>query len=197
MDDRFRDLLESKNVTMMFLVPHASHLAQPLDPGIFGRVKTVVRDRASYALNDEELNDALDDNTDQVPQAVPPRPRVESGKLLAEFILKLLRSFDQATTPDNVVSAFAQVGIRFRMTDGPGIDRRACYVDPRIARVVMARFGPIPWVLQGPPESHRLIKISSLNSGHQSALARQLRQELAGIRAEVQRQSRRGFEKEN
>ena len=32
----FRELLDTKNITVVFLVPHSSHLSQPLDLGIFG-----------------------------------------------------------------------------------------------------------------------------------------------------------------
>ena len=72
-NERFRQFLESKNITMMFLVPHSSHLTQPLDQVVFGLVKRVLRDSATYALNVEELNDALDDVLDGVvpDQAVP------------------------------------------------------------------------------------------------------------------------------
>ena len=45
----------------MILVPDSSHISQPLDLGIFGLVKRVLRDSATYALNVEELNDALED----------------------------------------------------------------------------------------------------------------------------------------
>ena len=73
-NERFRQFLESKNITMMFLVPHSSHLTQPLDLGVFGLVKRVMRDSTTYALNVEELNDALDDALDGVvpPEAAPP-----------------------------------------------------------------------------------------------------------------------------
>ena len=189
------ELLRRHNVTVLFIVPNSSHMTQALDVGVFGRCKNLIRSDTTYRVDLQQLDEVIaeDINAENTGVHLP----AEKGLLLAEYILKVLRSFDQATTGDNVVNAFAQVGIRFRIPDGPNMNSRVCYVDPRTARVVVARFGPIPLVLQCQPESHRMIKISSLNSGHQSALARQLRQELAGIRAEVQRQSRRGFEKEN
>ena len=53
-NEQYRTLLESKNITMLFLVPHASHLTQPLDLGIFGRVKVLLRDEATYKISVEE-----------------------------------------------------------------------------------------------------------------------------------------------
>ena len=193
--EAFVELLRMHNVTVLFLVPHSSHVSQALDVGVFGRCKNIIRSDTKYRVDLQLLDEAISEDVDAENTGIP--LPAKKGRLLAEFILKVLRAFDQATTPDNVVSAFAQVGIRFRMSDGPGIDHRVCYVDPGMARVVMARFGPIPWVLQGPQESHRLIKISSLNSGRQSALAVQLRNELAGIRAAIETEHHGGFANEN
>ena len=80
--ERFWQFLESKNITMMFLVPHSSHLTQPLDLGVFGLVQRVMRDSATYNMNVEELNDALDDVLDGVvpDQAVPPAPPSRTRK---------------------------------------------------------------------------------------------------------------------
>ena len=39
----FRELLVTKNITVVFLVPHSSHLSQPLDLGIFGWLKSLTR----------------------------------------------------------------------------------------------------------------------------------------------------------
>ena len=81
-NERFRQFLESKNITMTFLVPHSSHLTQPLDLVTFELVKRVMRDSATYKLNVEELNDALDDVLDGVvpDQAVPPAPPSRTRK---------------------------------------------------------------------------------------------------------------------
>ena len=75
--EEHRLLLESKNITMMFLVPHSSHLTQPLDLCTFGRVKIYIRDQDTYAVSLEEFDEALDDIVD-VGNA--PRRRAERGK---------------------------------------------------------------------------------------------------------------------
>ena len=96
-------LLEAKNITMLFLVPHSSHLTQPLDLGIFGRVKSLVRDEATYAINLEEFDEALDD---VVEVANRERRRAERGKILAEYIAAILDAFERATRRRLVVAAF-------------------------------------------------------------------------------------------
>ena len=63
--EEHRCLLESKNITMVFLVPHSSHLTQPLDLYTFGRVKSYIRDQDTYAVSLEEFDEALDDVLDQ------------------------------------------------------------------------------------------------------------------------------------
>ena len=80
-NERFQQFLESKNITMMFLVPHSSHITQPLDLGVFGLVKRVMRDSTTYALNVEELNDALDDALEGVvPREAAPSDPGPSGE---------------------------------------------------------------------------------------------------------------------
>ena len=118
-NERFRQSLELKIITMMFLVPHTSHLSQPLDLVTFGLVKRVMRDSATYKLNVEELNDALDDVLDGVDQheAAPQRPRAERGKVLAEYILTILDAYEKATTRRLIVSAFKRAGIRYMIPD--------------------------------------------------------------------------------
>ena len=70
---------------------------------------------------------------------IPP----ERGRLLSEYVLSILRSYEQATTSDLVVSAFAQVGIHSKVLDRVHTDDRVTYVDPATARVVVDEFGPI------------------------------------------------------
>ena len=70
---------ESNNITLVFLVPDSSHLTQPLDLVVFGLVKRALRDSATYALNVEELNDALDDALDGLAPDPPVLPQVRSG----------------------------------------------------------------------------------------------------------------------
>ena len=139
---------------MLFLIPHSSHMTQPLDVGVFGRVKNLIRYDTKYRVDLQELDEALaqDNDAENTGSQLP----AEKGLLLAEYILKVLQSFDQSTPGDNVVSAFAQVGIHFRITDWPNINRRVTYVDPRTARVVVTQMGPIPWVLQCPQVPHSL-----------------------------------------
>ena len=110
-------------------------------------------------------------------------------------MINILRSYEQATTSINVVKAFNQVGIHFDFVDPNNSDRRACYVDPSTARVVVDHFGviPLPEELRVEPAAPRLLKISDLNSRHQSTMARELRQELADIRAELPPWSWRGL----
>ena len=137
-NERFQQFLESKNITMMFLVSHSSHLAQPLDLGVYGRVKRVLRDSATYALNVEELNDALDDVLDGVVphEAAPQRPRTERGKVLAEYVLSILDAYEKATTRRLIVSAFKRAGIRYMIPDPQSPERAVAYVDPTEARAV-------------------------------------------------------------
>ena len=70
---------------------------------------------------------------------IPP----ERGRLLSEYVLSILRSYEQATTSDNVVSAFAQVGIHSKVLDRVHTDDRVTYIDPATARVVVDNFDVI------------------------------------------------------
>ena len=45
----FVELLRQHNVTMVVLVAHTSHMTQPLDVGIFWRVKNLIRGRGNTA----------------------------------------------------------------------------------------------------------------------------------------------------
>ena len=132
------ELLRRHNVTVLLLVAHSSHMTQPLDVGIFWRVKNLIRADTKYLINLRILDQAVAEQTEAETRGeeIPS----ERGRLLAEFVLKILRSFEQATVPDNVVSAFAQVGIHFDFVDPNNTDRRVCYVDPATARVIVAKF---------------------------------------------------------
>ena len=105
--EAFVELLRRHNVTVLFLVPHSSHMTQPLDVGIFARCKNLIRSDTKYQVDLQELDEAIAQDVDAENTGV--QLPTEKGLLLAEFILKVLRSFDQATTPDTVVSAFVQV----------------------------------------------------------------------------------------
>ena len=60
----------------------------------------VMRDKATCAMNVEELNDALNDALNGLAQreAVPLRPRAERGKVLVEYLLSILDAYEKATT---------------------------------------------------------------------------------------------------
>ena len=179
----FVQLLRDNNVTIVVLVAHSSHMTQPLDVGIFWRVKNLIRAGGKYRINLDLLDRELADQTEAENrgQAIPP----ERGRLLADYVLNILRSFEQATVPDNVVSAFAQVGVHSMLVDRTNINQKVTYTDPATARLVVADFGVIPLLgerraAQAPTWQ---LKISELNSLHQSPMARQFRRELEVIRA--------------
>ena len=125
-------------------------------------MQNLIRSDTRYLINLGELDEAIAqtidaENNEDAPQeapqeapeapeapAPPRRKRNENGKLLAEYILKVLRAFDRATTTDNVVSAFAQIGIHSAMTDSTNVDRRSVYVDATTARLGVEQFGTLP-----------------------------------------------------
>ena len=133
--DRFRQVLEEHRVTMRFLVPHTSHLTQPLDVGIFGWVKYLIRSNASYTVNIRNIDSAAAD--EEAAEREHREPSAERGKKLAEFILTILQAYHQATTPPRVVSAFEQVGICSRIANDVDLVQRVAFVDPTRARLVM------------------------------------------------------------
>ena len=47
----FVELLRRHNVTVVVLVAHTSHMTQPLDVGIFGMVKNLIRQEGKYVIN--------------------------------------------------------------------------------------------------------------------------------------------------
>ena len=137
--ERFQTLLESKNITMLFLVPHSSHLTQPLDLGVFGKLKNIMRDEASYSMNIKEMQTPND--KDEVRENEPAHVRNKRGKQLADYIEAILDAFERATTRRLVVSAFAQAGILFDIDDNHDPDRLKAYVDPSKARALNAYTG--------------------------------------------------------
>ena len=96
----FRQMLAEKNITVVFLVAHSSHLTHPLDLGGFGRLKSLTRDEASYVMRLEELDEAVPDE-DNEPEPV----RAERGKVLADFVLAILDAYERAATRKWAVSA--------------------------------------------------------------------------------------------
>ena len=179
--DAFKLLLRRYNILPLFLVPHSSHMTQALDVGIFGRCKNIIRSDTKYDVNLHELDSVLVEEMEAESGGVQIAP--ERGKLLGEFIVKVLRSFDQATTPDLVVSAFEQVGIHLKLTDPGNVDRRITYVNPATARVVVDKFGifQLHEPFRVDPETRCQLKIADLVSAHQTREAQALRNELAEI----------------
>ena len=165
--EEHRLLLLSKNITMVFLVPHSSHLTQPLDLLIFGRVKNFIRDQDTYAVSLEELDEALDDVLDD--QQETQRPRAERGKILAEYIAAILDAFERSSTRKLVVSAFRQAGILYDTPDPHRPDMRVTYVDPSEARAVVA-IGVFRAVRRVARSPRGQIQVSNLNSNGQSVM---------------------------
>ena len=100
--------LRARHITVTFLVPHTSHLTQPLDLGVFGRVKSILRDEATYAIDLDGVDEMVAESIE--PDEDPRRPRAPQGLALAEYILDILDAFEVATTRRRVDSAFAQAG---------------------------------------------------------------------------------------
>ena len=150
-----------------------------------------MREANKYIINLHQLDRELvhQEQEENARRPVPP----ERGRLLADYIVNILRSYEQETTGPNIVSAFAQVGIHSKMVDQANTDNRVVYVDPSTARVVVDNFGviPLPEELRVEPSPTWQLKISNLNSAHQSPMAQQLSRELAAIREELPPQTRR------
>ena len=72
-------------MTMVVLVPHSSHMTQPLDVGIFARVKNLIRASGKYRLNLPQLDrEIADQNEEEIHgHEVPP----ERGRLLSDYVL--------------------------------------------------------------------------------------------------------------
>ena len=134
--EAFKELLHHYNVTMLFLVPHSSHMTQPLDVGIFANVKRLIRSDTKYVIALHDLDRAIAQQIEAENHGQ--EERVEKGQLLAEYMLKILRSFEQATTPDLIISAFRQVGIHSKMEVRGNLNRWVSFTDPTTARVVVS-----------------------------------------------------------
>ena len=142
---------------MRLLVPHTSHLTQPLDLGVFGLVKNHLRGEATYAMNlgtfDDAVAEELDPDPTTAPAPEPDHPRAERGYALAEYISDIVDAFERATTRRLVVSAFAQAGILYASPGGqsPFADeRRVSYVDPTRARALVRKTGLFRDVIPSP-----------------------------------------------
>ena len=175
-------LFAEKRIEVRFLVPHSSHLTQPLDLGIFGLCKNLIRWNSNYVIKMQAIDDVIVDDLDAQTQGRPPSP--EKGKLLADFILQILKAFHQATYRENVVSAFAQAGICSRaFARDPYMVAREAFVDPARALLVVRRLGLYADQRPIPDEPHRQLKIVDLNSALQRALANEGGQQGPGVDA--------------
>ena len=85
---------------------------------------------------------------------------------------------------ENEVSSIAHIYILTQMTDRVNVGKRVTYVDSTMERVRVNNLGAILCVLQCPLTPP--ILQSATNSLHQSEFGRQLRQELAAARAELE-----------
>ena len=72
-------------------------------------MKRHIRSDTKYVINLHDLDRAVAQQIEA--ENLCEEERVERGYLLAEYMLKILRSFEKATTPDLIISAFQQVGI--------------------------------------------------------------------------------------
>ena len=107
----FRELLVTKNITVVFLVPHSSRLSQPLDQGVFGWLKSLTRDEASYVVRLDALDEAIPNEEE------PEHVRAERGKVLADYLTAILDAYERAATRKRIVSAFRQAGILYDVPD--------------------------------------------------------------------------------
>ena len=160
-----------------------------LDPAVgrgdFLESKNLIRADGKCVIKLDQLDEAMAEQTEAetAGREVPP----ERGRMLAEYVLRILRSYEQATTGFNVKSAFAQVGIHFNMVDRANTYKRVAYTDPETARAVVARMGviPLPAELRVEPAAPWLLKIQELILNNQSPMVSALRRELAEIREEL------------
>ena len=155
---------------MTFLVPHSSHLSQPLDLCIFGLVKNIIRNEATYAINVKELakddSDGRGHDTQTADQQEP--RRAERGKALAESIAVILDAFERATSRRRVVSAFSQAGVFYELVDPHNLEGLVTKVDPASARAVIEGTGLFADLRKIPEPPAQQIKLSGWNSDLQT-----------------------------
>ena len=132
----FRELLAQKNIIVVFLVPHSSHVSQALDVGIFGWLKSITRDEASYVVRLDALDEAFP-NEEEEPEPV----RAERVKVFADYITAILNAYERAASRKRIVSAFRQVGILYDIPDPHHPERLFTCVDPAHGRAVNQYLG--------------------------------------------------------
>ena len=141
-------------------------MTQPLDLGIFGRLKSLIQNEVSYTIPVQEMDGAADaaENAEDRPNPEEPQTnRPPRGMILAGCIVAILDAFEKATTRRLVVSSFSQAGSAYMIPDPKTPDVRVTYVDPGLARAVR-EFGLFSDREPRPrPESGR-VSIADLNS---------------------------------
>ena len=129
-------------------------MTQPLDVGIFGLVKRLLRSEASYKLDADGVDaNVPEDMMVDLNAADVPQRRAEWGLAQSEYVLDILDAFERSTTRRLVVSAFVQAGILYRIPEAGDLRRRVAYVDPAFARVVNRKRG----LFEGLPRFLRLL----------------------------------------
>ena len=111
-------------------------MSQALDVGIFGWLKSIIRDEASYVVRIDALDEAFP-NEEEEPEPV----RAERGKVLADYITAILDAYERAASRRRVVSAFRQAGILYDIPDPHHPERLLTYVDPAHARASTSTLG--------------------------------------------------------
>ena len=159
---QFREDLARNNVAMRFLVPHTSHMTQPLEVGVFWKCKNIIRTNSSYLINLRNIDQTVEDEAAAANEGREPSPK--KGMKLAQFILCILQAFHQATTPQLVISAFEQVGICSRASEGHNLGKREAFVDPTRARLVVAETGLFRDTEPVANKRNRQLRIADLNS---------------------------------
>ena len=153
-------------------------MTQPLDLGIFGRCKALMRNSQKYIIDLHELDEVILEDIEASRQRRTVRP--ERGKLLGEFILQILKAFHEATSPINVVSAFEQAGICSRSDrPDPYMVHHKAVVDRARARLVVDELDLFINAERLPDQAHAQLRIEDLNLEIQSGEAGQTTNERA------------------
>ena len=112
----FNELMRRFRVETCLLVPHTSHLTQPLDLGVFGATKDTIWEGGKYKVRINQVDEALAEEIEAENEGreLPP----QRGQLIAEFVLDVLKAYKKATcVEDTVLAAFEQAGICYRLSD--------------------------------------------------------------------------------
>ena len=103
-------------------------------------MQNILRTQIQYIISLRVLDDVIVREINNENLRRP--PSTKGGRLVANFILKILAAFHQATHRENVVSAFEQAGICSRSTGpDPYMVGRDVFVDRARAREVVNKLG--------------------------------------------------------